>query len=350
MTTLSQGLDDSLTSKVTSESIRTAIAQALWHVDVHQLRNTENAFRGNLDSYFAYYSWQTNMFLRGDGLHVSVNSHRDVANIANDLLRGKLSREKVKLNLQGQSNIDEARFQASINLTARLLFMMSIGKAPHVIPGGTDLVWMDNSGPIKDFIAAQFSSTSLMSEEAIRLEKLFTAQNLDRIAGLKITWTDDISDHLRLFNFDTEVAIFHHASFLMIAKDAKIFPTGLAEETLKTLALLLPKMDDGSHKWFRKLAVEHRLDLSAHSLLPLQTRDRQIGKFKFWHDRLVILKQAFDECEPSTWKQWWFDTRKGLYRWPFLVAAAALVLTAFFGLVQSVEGALQVYKAYNPSP
>ncbi|KAM5357127.1 hypothetical protein ACJZ2D_016589 [Fusarium nematophilum] len=225
---------------------------------------------------------------------------------------------------------------------------MSIGMAPYVIPGGTDLIWKDDSGPIKDFIAAHLNP-GIRSEEAVKLDTLFIAQNLDRIAGLKITWTDDISDHLRLFNFDTEVAIFHHALFLMMAKHAHIFPPDFAEETLKTLALLLPKMNESSKKWFRRLAEEKSLDLSAHSCLPLQTKDRQIGRFKFWHDRLVILKQAFDECEPSTWKQWWFDIRKGLYRWPFLVAAAALVLTAFFGLVQSIEGAMQVYKSYHPS-
>ncbi|KAH7020574.1 hypothetical protein EDB80DRAFT_772207 [Ilyonectria destructans] len=168
--------------------------------------------------------------------------------------------------------------------------MMSIGTAPYVIPGGTDLIRKDDSGPIKDCIADHFNPGK-RSEEAVKLDTLFTAQNLDRIAGLKITWTDDISDHLRLFKFDTKVAIVHHVSFLMMAKHA----------------------------------------------------------FKFWHDRLVILKQAFDECDPSTWKQWWFDPRKGIYRWPFLVAAAALVLTAFFGPIQCIVGPMPMYKSYQPS-
>ena len=80
----------------------------------------------------------------------------------------------------------------------------------------------------------------------------------------------------------------------------------------------------------------------------LRAEDRQIENFKFWHDRIVILKQFFDEAEPSTLAQWWYDRRRGVQWYTFWVAALILILTIFFGLVQSVEGALQVYKAFNP--
>jgi hypothetical protein len=42
---------------------------------------------------------------------------------------------------------------------------------------------------------------------------------------------------------------------------------------------------------------------------------------------------------------------KAIQWFNFWFAVALLVgLTVFFGLVQSIEGALQVYKAYHPSP
>lgn len=62
----------------------------------------------------------------------------------------------------------------------------------------------------------------------------------------------------------------------------------------------------------------------------------------------MILKQIFDEKEPNTWLQWWHDKRRGLHRYPFLLAAAALALTIIVGIVQCVEGAIQVYKAFRP--
>lgn len=82
----------------------------------------------------------------------------------------------------------------------------------------------------------------------------------------------------------------------------------------------------------------------------LNTSERQVQNFKFWRDRLVVLKQAYDEATPSTLSQWWHDRRNGVQWYTFWVAVLVLTLTIFFGLIQSVEGALQVYKAYNPSP
>lgn len=81
----------------------------------------------------------------------------------------------------------------------------------------------------------------------------------------------------------------------------------------------------------------------------LKASDRQIEIFTFWHDRLVILKQIFDEAEPSTISEWWYDRRKGVQWYIFWVAAMVLALTVFFGAVQCVEGGLQVYKAYYPT-
>jgi hypothetical protein len=92
-----------------------------------------------------------------------------------------------------------------------------------------------------------------------------------------------------------------------------------------------------------------KLDINVITCGHLRAEDRQIDEFRFWRDRLVILKQVFDEAEPSTWAQWWYDRRRGLQRYPFLLAAAALAMTLLLGLIQCVEGALQVYKAFRPS-
>jgi hypothetical protein len=80
-------------------------------------------------------------------------------------------------------------------------------------------------------------------------------------------------------------------------------------------------------------------------------KQRQLSNFEFWHDRMAMLKQAFDEADPKTVRQWWSDRRKPVQWFNFWFAVALVVgLTVFFGLVQSIEGALQVYKAYHPSP
>jgi hypothetical protein len=80
----------------------------------------------------------------------------------------------------------------------------------------------------------------------------------------------------------------------------------------------------------------------------LKTDDRQIEKFDYWHDRLVVLKQVFDEATPRTLSQWWHDRRNGVQWWTFWVAILVLALTLLFGFIQSITGIMQVYVAINP--
>lgn len=131
---------------------------------------------------------------------------------------------------------------------------------------------------------------------------------------------------------------------------SQIFPDGLVKETLQTFALLFPQSDKCTLEWFNKLPYSLRLDRGVVKCGQLRADDRQVEKFKFWHDRLIILKQIFDESRPSTISQWWSDRRNGVQWYTFWVATLVLFLTTFFGIVQSVEGALQVYKAYHPTP
>jgi hypothetical protein len=125
------------------------------------------------------------------------------------------------------------------------------------------------------------------------------------------------------------------------------YPPGLIDETLRTLALLFPSTDD-TRTWFKKLAPGEAVDTRVIQCGQLRAEDRHIDAFVFWRDRLVVLKQTFDEKEPTSWLQWWHDKRRGLQRYLFLLAAIALILSLFIGLLQCVLGGIQVYKAYYP--
>lgn len=99
----------------------------------------------------------------------------------------------------------------------------------------------------------------------------------------------------------------------------------------------------------RKRPESDRMDQALLECDLLRLEDRQIEKFHFWHDSLIMLKQAFDNSQPSTISQWWWDRRNGVQWYTFWVAVWVLILTILFGLIQSIEGALQVYKAYHPN-
>jgi hypothetical protein len=125
-----------------------------------------------------------------------------------------------------------------------------------------------------------------------------------------------------------------------------LFNGDFIDETLRTLALLFPRYDKDTVSWYKKLSPLFSLDNRAIQCGHLRAEDRHIENFAYWHDRLVVLKQVFDEAEPNNLSQWWYNRRNGVQWYTFWVAVTVLGLTVFFGLVQCIEGALQVWRSW----
>ena len=125
------------------------------------------------------------------------------------------------------------------------------------------------------------------------------------------------------------------------------FPDGFVHETLQTLALLFPqnRWYRASKTWYYKYLEPAMTDADPGVLECGPLTMTNIDEYQFWHDRLVRLKLVFDQAKPRTLRQWWNDRRQGT-QWYALWVAVGFAI--FFGLVQSIEGGLQVYKAYNP--
>jgi hypothetical protein len=128
-----------------------------------------------------------------------------------------------------------------------------------------------------------------------------------------------------------------------------MFPPHFIEETLRTIALLFPKYDPATKRWFAKSCSNSArcIDMQLVRTGNLNAEMRQIENFRYWYDRLVILKEVYDDARPNTLSQWWYDRRNEPQWYTFWVALWVLILTVFFGWMQCVEGALQVYKAFN---
>ena len=135
-------------------------------------------------------------------------------------------------------------------------------------------------------------------------------------------------------------------------KNRDIFPAGLLDETRRTLDLLFPAEDtenEESIEWLNKKVLKHGLDPGLLVRRCIGTEDRRADRYEFWHERLSILHEEFEEPHETSIRQFWYDNRNKPQWYTFWVAMFILVLTVFFGFVQSIEGALQVYKAYHPS-
>lgn len=105
-------------------------------------------------------------------------------------------------------------------------------------------------------------------------------------------------------------------------------------EVQRTLAILVPKKNGKVVAWYREKAFQHRLDEWTMEYGTLDQESRQLESFKYFRDRLVILKQCYDDIEPSTVTQFWYDRRNGPQFFQLMNALLVTILTAvtiFFG-------------------
>lgn len=182
---------------------------------VAKLLGHNTATLHGIEAFLAYYMKQCNHALHDGGRHIFVRNHGEILEIANELMRGS-SRECVRDHLRPRyahlkSEHEETLLDSSIDLAARLVSMMDIGALQYGFSGRKQLVW--SRGSLKAFVHEYFSCPVLLGQD-VKLERIFNARNLDRIAGIKVEWTDNLADHLRVINDEKRVAIFHHASFL----------------------------------------------------------------------------------------------------------------------------------------
>ncbi|KAK1848891.1 hypothetical protein CCHR01_08457 [Colletotrichum chrysophilum] len=238
--------------------------------------------------------------------------------------------------------------------------MVKVGRTKgEVIDVATHILWTD--GPLRTLIHNHFVKDIIMNPEDIKLPRSFNAWSLDAIGGIRFEPTDNLASHLLLSEDDTgdmTVCVFHHVSFL---KDMthSVYPEGLVQETLDTLALLYPqslfgvnccrtrslrfcveKLDTGDHP----LVIDHRLGCCG----TLKSERRRLGNFRYWRKRLTILKQAYDEATPKTLTQFWHDRRNWVVWWTFWLAAVILALTLaslVIGVIQCVLSGLQLLKS-----
>jgi hypothetical protein len=165
-----------------------------------------------------------------------MKTHNDIIDLVRLLKQPEATRESVQ-NMLRKRLLDEELEEAdeiledSINLVVRLLLMVSTGgflsaRCSLIVSGETkismytlsprywELISPDwKHGTIKSLVRTQFATQRTM-KESVKLEKFFNARNLEHIAGIKVRWTSNLADHLRMRDDDTAVELFHYASFL----------------------------------------------------------------------------------------------------------------------------------------
>lgn len=346
---------DLLSRPVASSELSLPIRQALAN-GIFQTTLTADDFASRDSGLQAWFSDWFEEQCEAAATQVSASTHNDLLQILNYLQsRGTFaSRADIADKLCTTSSAtrpalglspDDDRLNASLTLAARIWLSVSIDSLQRFTTPGYFVCW-NRYQSLSEAVHKEFSSKA-QTTESVKLPKVFTAANLEKIAGIQVQWTSNLADHLVLKDDDKKVMLFHQASFLELSKQSKrtLLKDDLIEETLRTLGVLIPSNDPRSQGWFEKKQRALSLDSKAGSYGSLNASARQIDQFHYWRDRLVVLKQAFDDSEPNTLASWWYDDRKKVQWYTFWVAAMVLLLTVVFGLIQSASGVVQAWAA-----
>ena len=236
-----------------------------------------------------------------------------------------------------------------VDLAAGLWLMLSISKYPGDISYEEPIVWEDEESLVPPGLVDKTFSSLYNPTDLVKLPQSFTAAHLEQIAGIKVIWTSNLADHLLLKDDDTKLMLFHQVSILQLHKmsPTTLLPKDLVDETIRSISLLIPPVFGEPNPWFqqqrRKSQEKGQIDAQAGICERLNSAERQIGKFNYWRDRLVLLKRTFDDAEPRNISQLWWDDRKKTQWFTFWVAVLVFVMTVFFGIVQSVAGIVQAW-------
>jgi hypothetical protein len=186
-----------------------------WFLDTHPAPTLDSSI--DLRLYFQYYAKQICQALHNDAQHISAERHQDILSIGNHF-KDNTNKDVIKQKLASRytgSKTDSTDYlcEGSIDLAVRALLMVDVGELQNGFCGRRLIFW--ERGILQGFFQKVFPSDPVLSAEGVKLGSMFLACNLERIAGIKIVWTTNLADHLRMIDEDKRLFIFHHASFLL---------------------------------------------------------------------------------------------------------------------------------------
>ncbi|KAL9607321.1 MAG: hypothetical protein Q9167_007755 [Letrouitia subvulpina] len=311
---------------------------------------------GGFESYFAQYSNLCNLAVLRNR-QIGLLTHGQLLETISQLRNPAWPRETTHIIValvikESQTNVDKEFAETLIDLAASVWSSIAIGKFPGDISYDEPIEWRQGalftrpSDPefSGSLIGKQFPD-HLATNEVVKLPQSFTAAYLEKVGGIQIRWTNNLADHLRLRDDDTKLMLFHQVSALRLHKASpdSLFPPTLVDETLRTISLLVPPVLGACNPWFQSEQQKQRIDEQAGLCDRLNSSERQIDRFVFWRDRLVLLKRTFDEAEPRTLSQLWWDDRRKSQWFTFWVAVLVFIVTVFFGVIQSVASIVQAW-------
>ena len=255
---------------------------------------------------------------------------------------------------KGFLNIGEPAISRSVELALRLWLGVNVcSKGSSVGPrnprdGRTD--WRDDQS-LDEMIMGLFQPDPIEAiSPSIGFDESFTVVNIKNICRLRVRWTDNLSDHLRLEGPRGQrcLSIYRHKLGLvnhMKGPKPHIIPTEVLDEAIRTLDLLFPFGDPKTEAFLDEEMIRFWM------IAPLESpRSAKLGEFKYWRSNLVQLLKLYNG-PPETVIQTLLDTRNiSQFATLWVAIFGVFFLTIMFGVISTVYSIKQYQislKAYE---
>lgn len=205
-------LQNELRLLIQTSTSRLELAQSLWMPQNRGSLTIENFEPPNFEGYFGYYQDQCITWLCDKvSQDCQDRTHRQLVEKAREI--ASLDAQNILPYLLSQDETD----RSWTFLAVRVLTMIDVGGLRNGLKlGQVSRNW--TNGSLRDFVKSIFPNTKELSDQ-VKLERLFTARNLEWVADIQVIWTSNLADHLQLEDDDTKVRIFSHASFLELHQE-----------------------------------------------------------------------------------------------------------------------------------
>ncbi|KXX78180.1 hypothetical protein MMYC01_205489 [Madurella mycetomatis] len=280
---------------------------------------------------------------------------------------------EIPRNLAGLLKEGGDRPGKALAVAVQVMLALKLGV---MVEGGVRTLWKETQS-LQEIVGELFplcTPEDDISLIPIKKSKL-RARYLHDYAHVKLVWTDDLSEHLKLRTdkVPRQLRIFQYVSLLEAAwrrtQDQEVlvekrvmeggyYDAGFLWETLMTYKLLFPFQDE---QWLKAMitrggddgpkdlrlvspaTMEIPWSLRAYELLPRGTKELY-KLYPHWGLRLQIIFEEAEDPTPVTAMSMWFDRHKAS-RHAFGITVFAFTVTILFGLLSLGVGGAQIWIA-----
>lgn len=181
----------------------------------------------DFSAYNKYVDSQITSFSELNSSAIDPHDNKKLCKVVNHI-RQNGQREEAIAYISTLSGItDTLACGATLDLVARLMVMLEIGclEKPfgfiHQTGPRPLILWSE--GTLTNLTAEHFPISRQQDCNMTAMNPKFDAWGLENIAGIKIEFTDNLVDHLRLTNNNAQLYIFHHVAYLDQQRHRSVF-------------------------------------------------------------------------------------------------------------------------------